>query len=57
MILGQDIDFTHLAWKSVTQDGRAFILKLLKKNPEERPKPEELLKDPWFEAFKGVTIE
>lgn len=42
---------------SHTHSGKNFILKLLKKNPNERPKPDELLKDPWFERFAGVTMQ
>ena len=56
LILNRDIDFTHVSWKEITQEGRQgflipgkdFILKLLKKNPDERPKPDDLLKDEWF---------
>ena len=36
-------------WKSVSKEGRAFVMKLLEYDPEKRYSAEEALKDEWFQ--------
>uniref|UniRef100_A0A7S2MT81 Calmodulin n=1 Tax=Octactis speculum TaxID=3111310 RepID=A0A7S2MT81_9STRA len=46
-------DSSFEKWSHVSGEAKAFIRRLLKKNPKERPSAAEALRDPWF-ATQGL---
>lgn len=51
----QDISFTHPVWKSVSEEGKDLIFKLLRKNPKERITIDKVLEHPWItESNKSI---
>jgi serine/threonine protein kinase len=42
--------FQYITKREISEEGKAFILKLMKLDPRDRPTAEELLQDEWFEA-------
>ena len=43
--------------QKVSDDAKKLIVKMLIKNPDQRPSADVLLKDPWFEKMRGKVVE
>lgn len=45
------VQFNGVEWKSVSNEAKIFIKKLLKVNPEERLSAQQALQDPWIKIY------
>jgi len=47
-ILTDEVSFTGKEWDTVSNEAKAFVRRLLNKDPRQRPTAREALKDPWL---------
>ena len=47
-ILTDEVSFTGKEWDTVSNEAKAFVMRLLNKDPRQRPTAREALKDPWL---------
>jgi len=53
----KDLTFHHDEFKSASEECKTFIRKFLKKDPNERIKLEEAVKDVWFMNAEDAKID
>lgn len=56
-VMKKDLTFHHDEFKAVTEDCKSFIRKFLKKDPNERIKLEDAVKDVWFESSEEIKVD
>eukprot|EP00826_Nyctotherus_ovalis_P066137 TRINITY_DN9755_c0_g1_i3.p1 TRINITY_DN9755_c0_g1~~TRINITY_DN9755_c0_g1_i3.p1 ORF type:complete len:318 (-),score=85.48 TRINITY_DN9755_c0_g1_i3:188-1141(-) len=44
------------SWSHISRSAKSFMLRMLAKDPEDRPTAEELLKDPWLRNARGIYV-
>ena len=47
-ILTDEVSFKRREWETVSKEAKAFVTRLLNKDPKQRPTAREALKDPWL---------
>lgn len=47
---GEMKPFEYVADREITKEDKAFILKIMKLDPRDRPTAKELLQDEWFQV-------
>jgi serine/threonine protein kinase/Ca2+-binding EF-hand superfamily protein len=47
-ILTDEVSFKRKEWDTVSNEAKAFVIRILNKDPKQRPTAREALKDPWL---------
>jgi serine/threonine protein kinase len=50
LILSASFDTDNKEWKDVSEEGKAFIKKLLQQDPKNRPSAQEAIQLPWIQS-------
>lgn len=51
------VTFEEHAWDEISEEGRAFVQKLLNTNKQQRPSASEALEDPWIKSYEPEATD
>jgi serine/threonine protein kinase len=51
--LKAEVKFNQPSWKSISQDARILVARLLRNDPSQRPSGEKIISHPWFDEIRS----
>jgi calcium-dependent protein kinase len=56
MICQEAVNMHNTVWRSISTEAKSLIIRMLQKDPKDRPTAEEILSDPWLVSYTRCTI-